>query len=984
MRIQSKTQNQPKRVVISIPKNASITSSSSPEAISNTNTIKSAGRNNKPHKVNIEDLIHDQTVSYYSNSLAGFNTHTKQIKSKLAQLSDLVNKESQSSKINSNSHHYLNPYSQSAFPDMSFVNNTQFNKSTVNSMRNATIQDTSSACYRTYDSGKMNEIYLTNQNLLSEETKISLLSLQSNINIVQQRLNNILNGNSNLFTDQNQENSVSCNHSEISGRPIVSHIATKTKFIDQTKNTYDYCSCCAHSSSAKHISFKERDACPRYFDQTLTTINKTSYNTLDTVAHYEKKYHKKVESKYKRKLYKREFDLSKYKGLYMSISSISRSASKAQSPSKNGRVSRNLARNPYNTIQSHLTNLDTGYCYITDKGFRNKNMGLTKSNTALIVESFNVNLQQQKSEVVEKVRRQTDRLSITEMINVEAVSNSEKHKSPIVEMTKCENLTLTGNKELKHAPSEDIIMHETSEFNDDWNIDLNLDGHSKDRTEVRHNTSPLNLKIHHSGGRKISHIDKCERSNDRDFLHNESSVNLGFTESADSKMGRASLTKHKASDNREKDGIDSYSPTKGLSNSNSKASQVLHQHQKTGTFGSDHNIDFIKANSKKLNVEPLEEEDEGSISKLASIHLYSPRISKQNNSTILRESKLNVSGTNQYVGNNDDSKMKSFTGQTTEPRCETPNVKSKSSINDISQTLKPIPSPSSKIIPLIPVISHKKASMTSIDATSLPLDPTSGSKSVFLSDDILSSDIKKSKSRKTVMITDSYIRMEYDLLSKVKHYILIDENGLKITSQPQRVNQLFEHSFKSKHKSKSILILEKSDSEEKKKGLDKLNRLIFECNNDSDNEEDELTDGRKSRSRSVKENDTRKSSARLSSNHKRITKVSTKKQSNLPIDEKARKALLEEQAEEAVKLEHERRINLVKKIRMERSQRSTRRKVKKHKDLEERPLCEKFKSNPLKFFSETPTKLELNAMRLSGSTILGCTSRHHSHSSKNS
>lgn len=920
------------------------------------NSAKSGRMRNHQKRLRFDEPYDDPTLTCTQMSpLFDFNNHSSKIKAKHAEPSCIASKESLSTKPASS-----NIFQSYVIPEMSLANNTQnYNKSlsTFNPDFSTIKPEYSKALQSTID----RDVY-QKRNVLSKETKLSLITLQNNINVVQQRLNNILNNNSMLITDNNQDNSFIYTKSVLD--TSCNFRATNERSAEKLEKQ---CTCC--NKNRNHPD----NLSQRYNEQTFATINKTNYHTLETAINFpDAKYHKKFDSKYKRKLKNSNFDLNKYKRQYMTLNgsrSVSRTKEQAISLTPVA-LSRNQ-KGVYNTIQSQYTQLDFGSLINENRNRRANKLISKSSNYCLTIEKFAINIELEKKEPIAKVKSidELEKLSIVELIS------KDKPVESTMKISKCEALTLAATKQansltkLKFGQSEDYIAQETLELNDEF--DLQLDGKGGKKCYSKVPGSPFNLKaINNSNAviiKKNNRNSNTKNKASREFNHNNSSVNLALAESSDSKEKLKSSfmkqNKTNASVKAEEitDGSQiSFSPIAPIANhlkANSKPSQIAHQHNKTGTFGNDplspipdltNNIS--SSTQKKISIEPLEEvEDEGSLSRLASIHLNSPRLSKQNtsinNNSIARDLRASLSN------NQDEEGVSKSPFQKNEAKCTTPISKSKSHQVFMSPySMASQASSHSKIVPLLPVIQNKFNNDLN-ECLLNPKDNLQASNGMPVQSLLSPSVVKTNKNRKTVQITSNFLRMEYDVISKVKHYYMYDDLGNRINSQPQKLDNLFSKAFKVKISYKPILHdKSKERLDTKQQALDKLNKLICECTFDSDIEQENRKEEESSRSRSAN-NEFVKKSQRLSSNHKRVIHTNTKLKISNQTDNKVNDREL---AEEALKEEHNRKIELVNKIKSERAKHSASKKLKKH--IPENN--EKLKSNTQKL--ATPTNAKKN------------------------
>ena len=223
--------------------------------------------------------------------------------------------------------------------------------------------------------------------------------------------------------------------------------------------------------------------------------------------------------------------------------------------------------------------------------------------------------------------------------------------------------------------------------------------------------------------------------------------------------------------------------------------------------------------------------------------------------------------------------------------------------------------------------------------------------------------LEEEGSRKRIKFSQKAVIMEYESDSKVKYYTLYDENYEKIENTPQKVD------LKKKDELKSILSVKSPRNE--------LSNLIDICSIE-DNKKNKRSIKLSSSSNSIKKSPmylknsyngnsnkfSKKFGSGSSYSYSRCFSESTKRFTYIttPFYNDFIEDNVEKNKQELIK-----RKELVLKARNERFKN-----IPKPKSKEPKPksLCCKFKANPLHFFSEMPTKAELNALELNGSDIL--------------
>lgn len=279
----------------------------------------------------------------------------------------------------------------------------------------------------------------------------------------------------------------------------------------------------------------------------------------------------------------------------------------------------------------------------------------------------------------------------------------------------------------------------------------------------------------------------------------------------------------------------------------------------------------------------------------------------------------------------------------------------------------------------------------------------------------LDTEQERKVNRKGIMFSDNVVIMEYTADSEVKNYELFDENWNKIEHTPQKINIKFETKFKRAAeliknplpKTKSILknssdvIIKNetgdhsynSNDDEELDDKSRSSKILSSSNNikrlDITNtktiNKDTLTNSCSSLKKSSiissysSHNPLQSTSKWYNSNNpysrcfsesgnKRFTYLENPKYKSNNINY--------EVIEQKNKEELERRKEMAKKIRNERIKKIPVKKINKEKL--EKPMCNRFKCNPLMFFTEVPDRTELKAMNLPASDIL-CVGHDHNY-----
>lgn len=355
----------------------------------------------------------------------------------------------------------------------------------------------------------------------------------------------------------------------------------------------------------------------------------------------------------------------------------------------------------------------------------------------------------------------------------------------------------------------------------------------------------------------------------------------------------------------------------------------------------------LSVNSYKSN--------EGSFS---SKHISSPRLNKD------KHERVSLISLKHDIHEKHESTIKESYEEYTTPRKEKLIENSNDDVNTNS-------SHKNNIIPAIPnSLVNSTSKMNQIDNI-INESPSDQTEKINEDNSNYNQNIKKkSKSSKRVVITDNVTLMEYDSFAKVKHYIYYDKDGSILTSINKKFN-LNQYLIENKNSSLTNKIKNGADMKtssiilginnqsickpilvdkerEKKISLDKLNELIMECSVTERFNESIPDSNQKSKSvNTSRQNWSNRTEIRLE---------------KLESDYK-NKEELEKRKKKVELIRLERMNSMLAKVKRRNS-------CGKPKEKCQRSLCRRFTDNPLKFFTETPTKNELKALNLPASVIL--------------